>query len=145
MHDSTLLVTSTVHIPYHELEFQFVRAQGAGGQHVNKASTAVHLRFNFLDSPSLPDFYKQRLLKTNDRRISKDGIIIIKAQKYRSQDMNREDAMQRLAEMLRNAGKIRKKRRPTKPSKSSQLKRLVAKTKQARTKQLRKPVSTSDY
>jgi ribosome-associated protein len=100
----------------------------------------VHLRFDFLHSPSLPDFYKQRLLKSSDTRINKDGIIVIKAQKYRSQDMNKEDACQRLAEIIQAAGVTKKKRRPTRPTKSSQLNRLETKTKQARNKQLRKSV-----
>ena len=135
-----LQINKTIQIPDHEIECKFVRSQGAGGQHVNKASTAVHLRFDFLNSPSLPAFYKQRLLKSNDSRISKDGIIVIKAQKFRSQDMNKEDALQRLVDMIRSAGAIRKKRRPTRPTKTSQLKRLEKKTKQARTKHLRKSV-----
>lgn len=135
-----LKISNTILIQDNEIECHFIRAQGAGGQHVNKASTAVHLQFNFLQSTSLPDFYKRRLLKTNDRRISKDGVITIKAQKFRSQEMNKEDALQRLASLIRTAGITKKKRRPTKPSKSSQKKRLDSKTKQARTKQLRKTV-----
>lgn len=135
-----LKITNTIQIPDNEIECHFIRAQGAGGQHVNKASTAVHLRYNFLASQALPDFHKQRLLKTKDRRISKDGIITIKAQKFRSQEMNKEDALQRLAEIIRAAGMVKKKRRATKPSKSSQVKRLDRKTKNSRTKQLRKTV-----
>lgn len=138
-------ISNTNSIPESEMEFHFVRAQGAGGQHVNKASTAVHLRFNFIKSNSLPDFYKKRLLTTNDRRISQDGVIIIKAQKYRSQEMNKEDAMRRLAQLIRSATTPLKKRRPTSPTKGSQVRRLNKKTKAARTKQLRKKVRMNDW
>lgn len=135
-----LVISNTVTLPQNELEFQFIRAQGAGAQHVNKASTAVQLRFDFLASRALPDFYKERLLATRDRRISKEGVIVIKAQRYRSQEANREEALRRLAGLIRSAGTTRKKRRPTAPTRSSRLKRLTKKAKDARTKQLRKAV-----
>ncbi len=140
-----LVITDEITIPESELDFQFIRAQGAGGQHVNKASTAVHLRFDFLASEHMPDDYKKKLLATKDQRISKDGVIVIKAQKFRSQEKNKEDAIQRLAEMIRAAGIKRKKRRPTKPTKASRQRRLEKKSKTAQTKKLRKSVRRGDY
>jgi len=136
-----LVINNSLTIPQSELHFQFIRAQGAGGQHVNKASTAVNLRFDFLNSPSLPDYCKKRLLHMHDSRITSEGAIVIKAQRFRSQEMNREDAMHRLAELVRAATVTRKKRRPTAPTKASKLRRLETKTKQARIKRLRRPVT----
>ena len=141
----SLVITDDITVPENELDFQFIRAQGAGGQHVNKASTAVHLRFDIPASEHLPDEYKKRLLDTRDQRISKDGVIIIKAQKYRSQEMNKEDAMERLAEMIRAAGIKRKKRRPTRPTKASKTRRLETKSKTSQTKKMRKTVKKGEY
>lgn len=140
-----LKISSTISIPESEIGFYFVRAQGTGGQHVNKASTAVHLRFNFMTSKSLPEFYKKRLAAAHDKRISKDGIIVIKAQKYRSREMNREDAMRRLAGVIRTVAAPIKKRRPTMPTRSSQARRLEGKAKSAKTKQLRKKVRMNEW
>lgn len=129
-----------VTIPLSEIEIRYTHAQGPGGQHVNKASTAVHLRFDFLNSPSLPEEWKERLLTARDHRISADGVIVIKAGRFRSQEKNREDALARLAELIRTATAVRKKRRPTAPTRSSREKRLSSKVKAGRTKALRRTV-----
>lgn len=139
-----LTVTATINIPDEEIEFQFVRSQGAGGQHVNKTASAAQLHFDFLSSSSLPEDIKERLLKRRDRRISPSGVIVIKAQRYRSQDMNREDALNRLAELIRAAAVRPKKRRPTRPTGSSKEKRLAVKTRDAKVKKLRGKVSDGE-
>tara|TARA_R110002124_G_scaffold43823_2_gene134488 strand:+ start:8447 stop:8863 length:417 start_codon:yes stop_codon:yes gene_type:complete len=131
-----LKITSQLSIPLSEIQFQAIRAQGSGGQNVNKVSSAVHLRFNINES-SLPDNYREGLLKLSDQRITDDGVIVIKAQRFRSQDKNREDALNRLAELVRTAGATRKKRKPTKPSRNSQKKRMDSKTKHGQLKSQR--------
>jgi len=131
-----LKISNTVEIPMSEIEFDAIRAQGAGGQNVNKVSSAMHLRFDIQRS-SLPAFYKDRLLAFNDQRISNDGIVIIKAQKYRSQDKNRDDALERLKELIKKASVVQKSRRATKPSKNSQKRRMDSKTKRGKVKNLR--------
>ena len=131
-----LAISSTVSIPDNEIELNYIRAQGAGGQNVNKVSSAVHLRFD-IHASSLPEFYKERLLQLSDSRISRDGIIVIKAQQFRTQEKNREDAFARLQTLIRGAVVVQKKRRPTKPTRSSQKKRVDSKTRRGKTKSLR--------
>ncbi len=131
-----LIISSNVSIPDSELDFSAIRAQGPGGQNVNKVSSAIHLRFDIGQS-SLPDFYKQRLLQLNDQRISKEGVVIIKAQRYRSQDKNRAEALQRLQDLLQSVTHNPKVRRATKPTRGSQLRRMDKKTQHGKKKTMR--------
>lgn len=131
-----LSITSFVSIPDDEIELTAVRAQGAGGQHVNKVSSAIHLRFDIAAS-SLPPFYKERLLALRDHRITSEGIIILKAQDSRSQERNRILALERLRELIQTVAEPRALRRATKPTKGSNQRRLQSKTKRARLKSLR--------
>ena len=134
-----LVITPTLSLPDNEIHLEAIRAQGAGGQNVNKVSSAVHLRFDIRAS-SLPDIYKERLLALKDSRVTDDGVIVIKGQQFRTQLKNRDDALSRLAELIRAVTVEKKPRRATKPSKSSQQKRVDSKKKQGQTKALRRRV-----
>ncbi|MDJ0832606.1 MAG: alternative ribosome rescue aminoacyl-tRNA hydrolase ArfB [Gammaproteobacteria bacterium] len=141
---NALYISQNVTVPLSEIELSAIRSQGPGGQNVNKLSTAIHCRFDILAS-SLPDWYKQRLLKLPDHRISKQGVIIIKAQSKRSQERNRVEALQRLQVLIRSAAGKRKPRIATKPTKSAQRKRLDSKTRRGRSKALRAKISPGSY
>ena len=131
-----LSISQQVEIPDSEIDIQAIRAQGAGGQNVNKVSSAIHLRFDIRAS-SLPDFYKQELLKLRDQRISNDGTIVIKAQRYRSQEKNRTEALSRLQTLVKSVALPRKKRKPTKPTIGSKQRRIDSKTRRGQLKGLR--------
>jgi ribosome-associated protein len=132
-----LKINENLSIPLQEISISAIRSQGAGGQNVNKVSTAIHIRFDVQASAALSDEDRERLLKAKDRRRSKDGVIVIKSQRYRSQEKNRLDALEKLAEMIRKALVKDKPRKATKPSKKSRQKRLDEKTKRGRLKESR--------
>ena len=135
-----LRINENVSVPLAEIEISAIRSQGAGGQNVNKVSTAIHIRFDVRASSALSDNDKARVLRLRDQRISKEGVIVIKSQRFRSQDKNRSDALEKLAEMIRKALVEKKPRKPTRPSKRSKEKRLDEKIKRSRLKETRRKI-----
>lgn len=134
-----VFITSQISIDESEFSLSATRSQGAGGQHVNKVATAIYLRFDIAAS-SLPDKIKSKLLASNDTRITSEGVLVIRAQSHRTQEQNKRDAIQRLAEVIKESAYEKPIRKPTKPSRSSQRKRMDSKTKSGQQKQLRKKV-----
>lgn len=132
-----LEITEELSIPMSEIEMTAVRSRGPGGQNVNKVATAIQLRFDIRGSATLSEQLKNKLLATGDQRISSEGVLVIKSQVYRSQDRNRQAALQRLAELLRDAAKKKKKRIPTRPGKKATQKRLDAKSRRSALKKSR--------
>lgn len=127
-------------IPDREIEISAIRAQGSGGQNVNKVSSAIHLRFD-IGASSLPDIYKERLLKLSDQRITREGVVVIKAQRYRSQEKNREEALRRLHDLVASVAELPRERKPTKPTRNSQKKRLDSKIQRGQLKIMRKKIA----
>ncbi len=138
-------ITSDINIPENEITEDFIRSSGPGGQNVNKVSTAVQLRFDVKNSPSLPEGVRRRLISLAGSRITKDGVLVIKAERHRTREQNRKDAVNRLADLIVAAAKVPKYRVKTRPSQASRIKRLETKQKRGQLKRRRGRVSVSDY
>ena len=134
-----IYISPEIRLADHEVDYQATHAHGPGGQNVNKVNSAIHLRFD-IHASSLPDYYKERLLALRDRRITKEGTVVIKAQQARSQEINRNQALERLVELVQSVAQVQKKRVPTKPSRSARRKRTDDKTKRGRDKALRRKI-----
>lgn len=126
-------ISNSIYLADDEIELKAIRSQGSGGQNVNKVSSAIHLRFDIRNS-SLPEFYRERLLQLQDQRISKEGVVVIKAQEHRSQDKNRAAALERLQQLIRSVAYPQKARRPTAPTRASKTRRLDGKNKRGQIK-----------
>lgn len=135
-----LKISNQVTIPDDHIQIQSIRARGPGGQNVNKVASAVHIRFDIRAS-DLPEVYKERLLALSDRRITRDGVVVIKAQAFRSREKNLADGLERLADLIRKSVKVPKRRKPTRPTRASRRKRLDAKARQGKIKALRKKIT----
>jgi len=131
-----LKISNTVTLDENEVDISAIRASGSGGQKVNKVSAAIHLRFD-IEASSLPEYYKKKLLECKDKRITKEGIVVIKSQQHRSQEQNRDEALERLVELVKSVNVVQKRRVPTKPTKGSVGRRLNSKKKQSNKKKLR--------
>jgi ribosome-associated protein len=137
-------VTPSIAIDESEIQLEFIRASKPGGQKVNKVATAVQLRFDVGNSPSLPDDVRERLMRLGGRRMTQDGVLVIKAQRFRAQDRNREDAIERLIELIRKAAKKPRPRRRTRPTLASKRRRLESKRRRGKTKRIRRSVPPSE-
>ncbi len=136
-------VTDTLTLDENEIQIDFVRASGPGGQNVNKVATAAQLRFDVRRSPSLPDGVRERLIRLAGRRITEDGVLIITAQRFRTQERNRQDALDRLVELIRRAAEPPKPRRKTRPTLAAKERRLDTKRQRGQTKRLRRSVPSA--